>query len=231
MENTHTIEHSSEISKLLATYLTTLRIQRGKTVEDIYINCNMAESTVKGLLRGTSDSPGIKTVQPVMDYLGGSWDEMFGLKNIKKEIKSAPADDLKSIYEFQIALIKENSEIEKENIRKHYEAQIAEIKESNRKNEEHYERRLHDKREHIETILLDKKWFRLASVIGIAGLIILFLFIEFASPGHGWLNIDSDTNPIIYLVGLVSVVEFIAIIVIVSKRKNNQNLNIKKEGN
>lgn len=223
MENTQTIEQSSEISKLLATYLTTLRIQRGKTVEDIYINCNMAESTVKGLLRGTSDSPGIKTVQPVMDYLGGSWDEMFGLKNIKKEIKSAPADDLKSIYEFQIALIKESSAIEKENIRKHYEDQIAEIKESARKMEEHYEKRLADKREHIETIQLDKKWFRLASVLGVAGLLLLFMFIEFASPGHGWLNIDSQESPMIYLVGLVSIIEFIAILVVVLRRKNNQN--------
>lgn len=222
MENTQTLEHSSEIAKLLATYLTTLRINQEKSYEDIAKGCNVAESTVKGLCLGKTKNPGIDTAKPIMDYLGGSWDEMLGLKDVQKEIKAAPSDNLKSIYEFQIALMKENHLMEKENIRKHYEAQIAEIKESYRKNEEHYEKRLADKREHIETIQLDKKWFRLASVIGIAGLIILFLFIEFASPGHGWLNIDSDTNPIIYLIGLVSVIEFIAILVIVSKRKNNQ---------
>ena len=220
MENTQTIEHSSEIAKLLATYLTTLRIQRGKTVEDIYINCKMAESTVKGLLRGTSDSPGIKTVQPVMDYLGGSWDEMFGLKD--SQIKTAPSDDLKTVYEFQYALLKENHAIEKENIRNHYEAQIAEIRENNKKIEEHYERRLQDKREHMETLIKDKKSAQLASLLGIGGIIILFLFIEFASPGHGWFQVDSGDHAITLLIGLISAIEFVAILVILFKRKNNQ---------
>ena len=222
MENTQTLEHSSEIAKLLATYLTTLRIKQEKSYDDIAKGCNVAESTVKGLCLGKTRNPGIDTAKPIMDYLGGSWDEMLGLKDVQKEIKAAPSDDLKAIYEFQFALMKESHLMEKENIRKQYEAQIAGIKESARKMEEHYEKRLADKDEHVETIQLDKKWFRLASVIGIAGLLVLFMFIEFASPGHGWLNIDSDTNPIIYLIGLVSVIEFVAILVMLSKRKNNQ---------
>ena len=63
---------------------------------------------------------------------------------------------------------------------------IKELKEERQKFENHFEKRLADKREHIDTILLDKKWFRLASVFSVIALLGVFLFIEFATPGHGW---------------------------------------------
>ena len=142
---------------------------------------NTSESTIKNLCSGKTDNPGLKTLLPLMDAVGGSFDEMLHPEKNKGEMNDTAGLALKEIYEFQLAAMKETHEEHIKNIREHYERHISEQK-------EHYEKRLADKREHIDTILLDKKWFRLASVFSIIIMIGLFFLIEFLTPGHGWFT-------------------------------------------
>ena len=167
--------------KLIATYLTTLKIKAGNpSYKDIADGCKSSESTVKNLCLGKVNNPGISTVRPIMEYLGGSYDEMYGLKNSKEEIKAAPANDLKEVYEFQIAAMKQAHETEKQLIRQHYEKEIE-------KQETHYEHRLADKREIIAAVTEEKKWFKkgfIASIIIFA----LLCIAELANPSVGWIR-------------------------------------------
>lgn len=142
---------------------------------------NTSESTIKNLCSGKTDNPGLKTLLPLMDAVGGSFDEMLHPEKNKGKTDDASSIALKEIYEYQLAVMKETNEEHIKNIREHYERHISELK-------EHYEKRLADKREHIDTIMLDKKWFRLASVVGVVALVALFLLIEFVTPGHGWFT-------------------------------------------
>lgn len=159
---------------------------------------NIPFQTVKNVLTGKTENPRIDTVYALSKTLkvpigtlyseddANIIEEEVIINMAEKTTDNSKVEEisviaLKEIYEHQITTMKEANEEHIKNIREHYERHITEIK-------EHYEKRLADKREHIETILLDKKWFRLASVFGVLGLLGLFFFIEFMTPGHGWFN-------------------------------------------
>ena len=200
-------------AEVIAKYLNAKRIENDLTYSAIADICKVSESTVKGLCLGKTDNPSMATICPIMDAVGGSFDEMLHPEKSKDEVKEAAVLALKDVYEFQLASMKETNEEHIKNIREYYEKHISEIK-------EHYERRLADKREHIDTIMIDKKWFRLASVFSVVALVVLFLFIEFLSPGHGWLKVENNHSIFPYIIGLVSIAELVVIVWIASQKKN-----------
>ena len=188
-------------AELIAKYIDGKRIDLGLTYDALATSSNSAESTVKSLCRAKVDNPGINTVIPVMEAVGGSWDEMLHPEKSKKEIKDAAVLAQKDLYEYQIATMKETSEVHITNIRAHYELNVTELKENHKKIEEHYEKRLADKREvitelekhlatvnaHLITAEKEKKWFQLgfvASIIAFAALCIA----ELANPTIGWIR-------------------------------------------
>ena len=168
-------------TETVAKYLKEKINSKDLTYEALATITNTSESTIKNLCTGKTDNPGLKTLLPLMDAVGGSFDEMLHPEKSKGKTEETTTLALKDIYEYQIAVMKETNEEHIKNIREHYERHISELK-------EHYEKRLADKREHIDTIMLDKKWFRLASVFGVVALIGVFLVIEFMTPGHGWFT-------------------------------------------
>lgn len=154
--------------------------------------------TVKNILTGKTQNSRMDTVFPIAKVLNIPIEKIFTTeetqiieeevidKMVNKVIEEKKADELsvlalKEIYEYQIAQMQKTNEEHIKNIREHYERHIADL-------EKHYEKRLADKREHIDTIMIDKKWFRLASVCSTLALIVVFLFIEFMTPGHGWFR-------------------------------------------
>ena len=184
-------------AELIAKYLNAKRIENNLTYSAIAEICKVSESTVKGLCLGKTDNPSMATIGPIMDAVGGSFDEMFHPEKTKDEVKEASVLALKDVYEFQIASMKETHEEHIKNIREHYERHIHELKEQ-------YEK-------HINTIMIDKKWFRLASVFSVGALVALFLFIEFLSPGHGWLKVENNHTIFPYIIGLVSIAELVVL--------------------
>lgn len=188
-------------AELIAKYIDAKRSDLGLTYEALATSSNSAESTVKSLCRAKVNNPGIDTVIPVMEAVGGSWDEMLHPEKSKKEIKDAAVLAQKDLYEFQLSTLKETNEIHITNIRAHYEQHIAEKNASFEKIESHYEKRLADKREvitelekhlatvnaHLITAEKEKKWFRIgfvASIIAFAALCIA----ELANPTIGWIR-------------------------------------------
>lgn len=167
-------------SKIVAKYLSSLKEKTGRTYEDIAAESKRSESTVKNLCLGKVDDPRVDTVSPVVYALGGSMDEMLnpGMHN----------DSQNEIYIRQMKFMQESHDRQMENQAAQYEQRIEELKEQNKRIEEQYEKRLAEKEDHINTILLDKKWFRIAAVVSVIAMFGLFIFIESITPGHGWFQ-------------------------------------------
>lgn len=155
---------------------------------------DVPEGTTKNILNGTTLNPGAENLGKLCRTLGVPIERVLRIDEQKQIEKQGIKNDdtsilaLKEIYETQVAIINKSNEEHEKNIREHYERHISELKEHMKELKEHYEARLRDKREHIDTIMLDKKWFRLASVVGVIALVVLFLLIEFVTPGHGWFT-------------------------------------------
>ena len=123
----------------------------------------------------------------IAKMLGVSVDDILydDVEEIKETIEEMDNPDaisvvvLKKLYEFQIETLTVAYKKEIEDIQKNNALRIEEIK-------AFYDQRINDKNEHINTILLDKKWFRLAAVFGVLAILAIFFFIEFLTPGHGW---------------------------------------------
>lgn len=185
------------------------------------------EQTVKNIINGKTGNPGIENLAPICKELGIPIESVLfsHSKEIETKIlKEEPsAHNLKEMYEFQIATITKAHETEITNIRNHYERQLTDQKAHYEKyisvTEAHYEKRLTDKREHIDTIMLDKKWFRLAAVVSVIAVLAIFLFIEFATPGHGWFTFGENSSAPAFV--FVAIILTIAIVVwiITSKKK------------
>lgn len=173
--------------KLVANYLTALRKKTGLTYKALEEMCKKSESTIKNLCEGRSEDPRLDTVAPVVYAMGGSLDEMLNPGKSKDEMKEVSVISLKDSYEFQIAAMKETNEAHITNIRSHYERHIDELKESHRKCEEHYEKRLADKREIIEANKKDCKHSRIFSYICL-GILVALLIAEVMNPNLGWFR-------------------------------------------
>ena len=162
-----------------------------KTFEDIGEEINMSEATVKNIVTGTTKNPQILSLAPICKALNVTIEEVvYGYKEKKSVELQEPMSDA-SVIEFckmQIKSMEESHKKQMEDQKALYEQIIKELKESHTKAENHFEKRLTDKREHIDTILLDKKWFRLAAVVGVLAVFGLFIFIEAVTPGHGWFQ-------------------------------------------
>ena len=174
-------------AKLVANYLSSLKKKTGLTFKAIGDISERSESTVKKLCDGTTEDPRLDTVAPVVYAMGGSLDEMFNPGKSKDAMKEVSVVSLKEAYEFQLATMKETNEARIANIRAHYERHIDELRESHRKCEEHYEKRLSDKREIIEANKKDCLHSRLFSYICI-GILVALLIAEVMNPNLGWFR-------------------------------------------
>lgn len=160
-----------------------------KTFKDIATAKKMAEGTVKNIINGTTENPQILSLAPICEELNVPIEKVLYGYEEKRPAKTKETSSVDSIIEFLKSQIESMEESNKRQLAEQkalYEQIIKELKEERQKFENHFEKRLADKREHIDTILLDKKWFRLASVFSVLALLGVFLFIEFMTPGHGW---------------------------------------------
>ena len=175
------------MQETLAHYLNEKRVQAGLTYEAIATISNTPESTVKNLCTGKTKNPQIETIIPIMEAVGGSYDEMLHPEKTKDEMKETSVLALKDIYEYQLSEIRKTNEEHIHNIRSHYEQHHEDLKEN-------YERRLADKRdliysykEHIKT--LEKEY--LISKIALSICVVVFigvLIAELMNPNLGWFR-------------------------------------------
>ena len=171
----------------LAQYLNAKRVEKGLTYEAVANESNSAESTVKNLLTGKTTNPQIETIIPIMEAVGGSFDELLYPEKVKGDRNDSAILALKDMYEHQISIIKENNEEHIHNIRAHYEQHHEDLKEN-------YEKRLADKREliesykeHIISLKQDCRSSRIAFGIAIA-VFIAVLIAEVMNPELGWFR-------------------------------------------
>lgn len=171
----------------LAKYLNEKRVQKGLTYEGVATISNIPEPTIKNLFTGKTKNPGMETVIPVMEAVGGSFDEMLHPENGKDEMKETSVLALKDIYEYQISVIKETNEQHIHNIRTHYEQHHEDLREN-------YEKRLSDKREliesykeHIHTLEKECRITKIALGVCLA-VFIAVLIAEVMNPNLGWFR-------------------------------------------
>ena len=157
---------------MLTTYLNALKNKGNFTIESIANLSNVPEATVRNIMSGKTEDPRFETVSSIVKAMGGSLDAVYCITENKNQ------DSETAVV---LTTIKESYEQRINELKMYYEHILAE-------QDKHHEKILSEKEKHIETIKLDKKWFRLASVFGVVALIVLFLFIEFMSPGHGWFT-------------------------------------------
>ena len=166
--------------QLIANYINKKRMDAGLTHGDIADRKNISESTVKNLCTGKTDNPGIKTMIPVMEAVGGSFDEMLFPEKTKDEVKETSILAMKDIYENQLNAIKESYDAQIGNIRGHYEQHHQDLVDN-------FEKRLADKREIIE---MQKKENIASKTVAwvCGGILILLLIIEVMNPTLGWIR-------------------------------------------
>ena len=172
-------------TEILSNYLNAKRIQRDLTYEALSTISNIPEQTIKNMCTGKTKNPGIETVIPIMDAVGGSFDEMLHPDKSKGEESSVLA--LKDIYEYQLAGIRKTNEEHIHNIRTHYEQHHEDLKDN-------YEKRLADKREliesykeHISTLEKDCRTHKIAFWICIV-VFVAVLIAEVMNPNLGWFR-------------------------------------------
>ena len=174
-------------TETLANYLNKKRIQNDLTYEAVATISKCPESTVKNLCIGKTENPQLATIIPIMEAVGGSFDEMLHPEKTKDELKETSVLALKDIYEYQLSKTKETNEEHIANIRSHYEQHHEDLKEN-------FERRLADKREIIESYreqltILKKEY--LISKICLSACVVLFitfLIAELLNPNLGWFR-------------------------------------------
>lgn len=178
-------------TETLAHYLNEKRLQAGLTYETVAQMSNTPEATVKNLCTGKTKNPGWETIIPIMEAVGGSYDEMLYPDKTKDEIKETSVLALKDIYEYQISEIQKTNEEHIHNIRTHYEQHHEDLKEN-------YEKRLADKREiidlqnaHIQKLEESIKT-KTKIIITLSSIFILLFFalliLELLHPEHGWIR-------------------------------------------
>ena len=174
-------------SKLVAAYLTDLRLKSGLSYEAIAEKSNRSESTVKNLCTGKTEDPRLDTVAPIVYAMGGSIDEMYNPDKNKDEIKETSVLAMKDIYEYQLATIKQSYDEQISNIRSHYEQHRQDYKESVEKRFENKNEIIQTKNEHIAT--LKKVCILFGSVLGFClSILITLLIAEVMNPNLGWLR-------------------------------------------
>lgn len=153
---------------MLITYLNTLKSQGNFTYEAISKMSGIPEATVKNIFSGKTEDPRFDTVSALVISMGGSLDAIYNTTK-KEDVEGNSIIALKESYERQL-----------KEMETHYQQRISDMK-------EHYEERITEINEHIDTIKLDKRWFRIATCICALALVVLFV-VEILTPGLGWLR-------------------------------------------
>ena len=153
---------------MLLTYLNTLKTQGNFTFEVISNLSGIPESTVKNVFSGKTEDPRFETISSIVKAMGGSLDAIYSAVK-KEDVEANSIVSLKETYEQRL---KETTE--------HYEQRINDIK-------THYEERLAEKNQHIATIMLDKRWFRIAMCISSLALVAI-LVIDVLLGNGGWIR-------------------------------------------
>ena len=166
--------------QLIANYINKKRLEAGLTYEAIASASNIPESTVKNICTGKTKNSGIETVMPIIEAVGGSFDEMLYPDKSKDEVKETSVLAMKEIYENQLNAIKASYDEQINNIRTHYEQHHQDLVNN-------FEMRLADKREIIEMQKAEHKVSK--TVAWVLGFILIALLIaEVANPSLGWLR-------------------------------------------
>lgn len=167
---------------MITNYLKTLKNQGNFTIEDISKLSGIPEPTVKNIFSGKTETPGIETIAPIVYAMGGSLDAIYN----HNKTESADTNSmilLKEMYEKHLSDVKDHYEHRLAEMKEHY----IELKESTVAMKERHEERIAEINEHIETIKLDKKWFRIVSCASVIALV-AFCVLEILTPGMGWLK-------------------------------------------
>ena len=142
---------------MLPAYLNTLKTQGNFTLETISNLSGVPEATVKNIFSGKTEDPRFETVSSIIKAMGGSLDAIYSATQ-KEDIEANAVVALKETYEQRIADIKSSSE-----------ERIATL------------------HEHIETIKLDKRWFRIAMCISCFALVSI-LVADVLFGNVGWIR-------------------------------------------
>lgn len=168
-------------------YINTKRIENNLTYEAVAEISKVPESTIKNICTGKTENPSMATIIPIMDAVGGSFDEMIHPEKTKDEVKEAAVLALKDVYEHQITIMKESSEEHIKSIRAHYEQHRQDYMAN-------VEKRLADKLELIKSKdeqikTLKKVCLILGMSLGVCLLILITLLIaEVMNPNLGWFR-------------------------------------------
>lgn len=175
------------LAEIIGKYVNLKRVEKGLTLEALATVSNSAESTVKSICNGNADNPQLKTMIPIMEAVGGSFDEMLYPEKQNGRASDASILALKDAYEYQVSVLKGINEDHIANIRAHYEQHREDVKEN-------YEKRLTDKRdiieshkEHLQTI----KRELLVCKIGLCVCLVAFIAVliaELMNPSIGWIR-------------------------------------------
>lgn len=166
--------------QLIANYINKKRLEAGLTYEAIASASNIPESTVKNICTGKTKNSGIETVMPIIEAVGGSFDEMLYPDKSKDEVKETSVLAMKEIYENQLNAIKASYDEQINNIRTHYEQHHQDLVNN-------FEMRLADKREIIEMQKAEHKVSK--TVAWVLGFILIALLIaEVTNPNLGWFR-------------------------------------------
>ena len=153
---------------MLTNYLNTLKNKGNFTIETVSNLSGVPESTVKNIFTGKTEDPRFETVAAIVLAMGGSLDAIYSAAK-QEDVEANAVITIKESYEHRIA-----------DIREHYEHLLREQK-------ERYEERIEEINEHIDTIKLDKRWFR----IGFVASVLIFAMLcvaELSNPNLGWFR-------------------------------------------
>ena len=166
--------------QLIANYINKKRLEAGLTYEELATKSNIPESTVKNICTLKTKNSGIETLFPIMETVGGSFDEMLYPDKSKDEVKETSMLVMKDIYENQLNAIKESYDAQINNIRGHYEQHHQDLVDN-------FEKRLADKREIIE---IQKKENIASKIVAwvCGGILVVLLIAEVMNPNLGWIQ-------------------------------------------
>jgi predicted transcriptional regulator len=153
---------------MITNYLNALKNKGNFTYEAISNLSGIPEATVKNVFSGKTEDPRFETVSAIVLAMGGSLDAIYTAAK-KEDVEANAVIAIKEAYEERILLLKEQ-----------YEQRLAE-------KDRHYDRLLSEAEKHIETIKLDKRWFRIGFVVSIF-IFAMLCVAELLNPNLGWFR-------------------------------------------
>lgn len=153
---------------MITNYLNALKNKGNFTYETISNLSGIPEATIKNIFSGKTEDPRFETVSAIVTAMGGSLDAIYTAAK-KEDVEANAVIAIKEAYEERILLLKEQ-----------YEQRLAE-------KDRHYDRLLSEAEKHIETIKLDKRWFRIGFVVSIF-IFAMLCVAELLNPNLGWFR-------------------------------------------